>query len=618
MAIRRDINYINKDFAEYRNSLINYSQTYFPTTYTDFSETSPGMMFMEQAAYVGDVLSFYLDNQIQETYIQYARQFSNLYDLAYMYGYKPKATGLANTLVDFYQQVPSKLSGSEYVPDFDYALYVNSNTVISTTAGSPTNFTTDEPVDFSVSNSLDPTTVSVAQISAGNPTYYLLKKSRRAFSGDINTTSITFGAPEEFSTVNINGTNLAGIIDVFDSNGNQWYEVDYLGQDAVFIGIKNTNVNDPNSYTDTDTPYILQTRQVQNRFATRLLNETTLQLQFGVGSPTDTTENVIPNPDNVGLGLPFGQNKLTTAYSPTNFIFTNTYGVAPSYTTLTIRYYTGGGVQSNVLSNTLTNPSTTTFQFIKGGLDSTTAQYVFDSIATNNPIAASGGQDGDTIEEIRQNSISNFPTQLRNVTANDYLIRALSMPPKYGVISKAWAQKPLVSDETTNTNTTLDIYVLSADINGKLTSASTALKNNIKTYINQYRMISDTISIKNAFVINFAVYFEIITYPNYNSNQVIQKCITALQDYFIIDKWQINQPIIIPDLFVLLDQIEGVQTVKQVNFTNKAGTSQGYSKYAYDMNGAMQNGTIFPSLDPSIFELKYPNTDIKGRVVTLF
>ena len=618
MAIRRDINYINKDFAEYRNSLINYSQTYFPTTYTDFSETSPGMMFMEQAAYVGDVLSFYLDNQIQETYIQYARQFSNLYDLAYMYGYKPKATGLANTLVDFYQQVPSKLSGSEYVPDFDYALYVNSNTVISTTAGSPTNFTTDEPVDFSVSNSLDPTTVSVAQISAGNPTYYLLKKSRRAFSGDINTTSITFGAPEEFSTVNINGTNLAGIIDVFDSNGNQWYEVDYLGQDAVFIGIKNTNVNDPNSYTDTDTPYILQTRQVQNRFATRLLNETTLQLQFGVGSPTDTTENVIPNPDNVGLGLPFGQSKLTTAYSPTNFIFTNTYGVAPSYTTLTIRYYTGGGVQSNVLSNTLTNPSTTTFQFIKGGLDSTTAQYVFDSIATNNPIAASGGQDGDTIEEIRQNSISNFPTQLRNVTANDYLIRALSMPPKYGVISKAWAQKPLVSDETTNINTTLDIYVLSADINGKLTSASTALKNNIKTYINQYRMISDTISIKNAFVINFAVYFEIITYPNYNSNQVIQKCITALQDYFKIDKWQINQPIIIPDLFVLLDQIEGVQTVKQVNFTNKAGTSQGYSKYAYDMNGAMQNGTIFPSLDPSIFELKYPNTDIKGRVVTLF
>ena len=618
MAIRRDINYINKDFAEYRNTLINYSQTYFPTTYTDFTETSPGMMFIEQAAYVGDVLSFYLDNQVQETYLQYARQDDNLYDLAYMYGYKPKATGLATTLVDFYQQVPSKLSGSAYVPDFDYALYVNQNTVVSTTAGSPTSFTTDEPIDFSVSNSLDPTIVSVAQVSAGNPTYYLLKKTRRAFSGVINNTSVTFGAPEEFATTEINGTNLSNIIDVFDSDGNQWYEVDYLGQDAVYTGLKNVNTNDPNTYTDADTPYILQTKRVQTRFATRFLNANTLQLQFGAGSPTETTENVIPNPDNVGLGLPFGQSKLTTAYSPTNFVFTNTYGIAPSNTTLTIRYYTGGGVQSNIPSNTLTNPTTSTIQFLKGGLDPTTAQYVFDSIATNNPIAASGGQDGDTIEEIRQNSISNFPTQLRNVTSNDYLIRALSMPPKYGVISKAWAQKPLVEDINDGPSATLDIYLLSSDLNGKLTTASQALKENVKTYINQYRMISDTISIKNAFVINFNVNFEIITFPDYNGNQVIEECILALKDYFSIDKWQINQPIIISNLFVLLDQVEGVQTVKQVNLNNVAGTSQGYSKYAYDMNGALQNGTIFPSLDPSIFELKYPDNDIKGRVVTLF
>ena len=618
MAIKRNIDYINKDFAEYRNSLINYSQTYFPTTYTDFSETSPGMMFIEQAAYVGDVLSFYLDNQVQETYLQYARQFDNLYDLAYMYGYKPRATGLANTLVDFYQQVPSKLSGSAYVPDFDYALYVNPNTVISTTAGSPTTFTTDEPIDFSVSNSSDPTIVSVAQVTAGNPTYYLLKKTRRAFSGVINTTTATFGAPEEFATVDINSTNLAGIIDVFDSDGNQWYEVDYLGQDAVYTGLKNVNTNDPNTYLDTDTPYILQTKQVQNRFATRLLNATTLQLQFGAGTANDTTEDIVPNPDNVGLGLPFGQSKLTTAFSPTNFIFTNTYGVAPSNTTLTIRYYTGGGTQSNVLSNTLTNPTTTTFQFLKGGLDPTVAQYVFNSISTNNSIAASGGQDGDTIEEIRQNSISNFSTQLRNVTPNDYLVRALSMPPKFGIISKAFTQKPTLSNEEIGSNATLDIYVLSSNINSKLTTASTALKNNLKTYINEYRMISDTISIKDAFIINFDVYFEIITYPNYNGNQVIEGCIVALQNYFSIDKWQINQPIILPDLFVLLDQIDGVQTVKQINLTNKTGTSLGYSQSAYDMSGATQNGTIFPSLDPSIFELKYPNTDIKGKVVTLF
>ena len=359
---------------------------------------------------------------------------------------------------------------------------------------------------------------------------------------------------------------------------------------------------------------MLQTKSVQNRFATRFLSPTVLQIQFGAGSPTTTTEDVIPNPFNVGLGLPFLQNKLTTAYSPTNFIFTNTYGTTPTNTTLTFRYQTGGGVKSNILANTLTNVDTSTVQFIKGGLNSTTAQFVFDSIAANNPIAASGGQDGDTIDEIRNNAISQFSTQMRNVTQDDYLVRALSMPAKYGIISKAFTQKPNADEAAT----TLDIYVLSSNTDQHLTVASNTLKNNLKNYINEYRMIGDTISIKNAFIINFAIDFEIITYPNYNNNQVLQRCITALQNYFNIDKWQINQPIITPDLFVLLDAIDGVQTVKQINFTNKAGTSQGYSEWAYDMNAANQNGTIFPSLDPSIFEMKYPNTDIKGRVVNLF
>ena len=243
MAINRDIQYINKDFAQYRAQLINYSQTYFPTTYTDFTETSPGMMFIEQAAYVGDVLSFYIDNQVQETYLQYARQANNLYDLAYMYGYKPKVTGLSTVDLDFYQQVPAKTTGSnnETVPDYDYALYISENTVISTRAGSPQNFTIDEPIDFSISNSMDPTIVTVAQITAGQPTYYLLQKTRKAFSGTINTTTVTFTTPEDFGTRIIEGAEIAGILDVIDSDGNNWYEVDYLGQDLIFDGIKNTN-----------------------------------------------------------------------------------------------------------------------------------------------------------------------------------------------------------------------------------------------------------------------------------------------------------------------------------------------------------------------------------------
>ena len=613
MAVNRDIKYLNKNFDEFRSQLLNFAQTYFPTTYTDFTPSSPGVMFMEMASYVGDVLSFYLDNQVQENFLQYARQSNNLYELAYMFGYKPKVTGLATTNIDFYQLVPSKLSGSSYIPDYDYAVFVNPNTQVSSRS-SNTKFIIEDPIDFTVSNSLDPTVVSVAQISGGNPVYYLLKKTRKATSGTINTTSFSFGSPSEFPTITINGVNIAGILDIVDSDGNIWYEVDHLAQELIFDNIKNTNINDPNNYQNSDdAPYILKTKQVQRRFVTRFLNPTTLQIQFGSGNPNDVDENVIPNPSNVGLGLPFEKNKLTTAYSPTNFIFTNTYGIAPSNTTLTIRYLTGGGVESNVPANNLTILNTSGIKFLKNNLNSVTAQYIFNSVASNNETAASGGQDGDSIEEIRQNSISNFSSQLRNVTVNDYLIRALSMPPKYGVVAKAYTEKPKADDA----NTTLNLYVLTYNSLGNLVNATNTLKNNLKTYINQYRMIGDTISIKDAFVINIACDFEIITLPNYNNNEVLFRCITALQNYFNINNWQINQPIILKDINVLLDNIDGVQTVNKVTITNKTGTTSGYSQYAYDIEGATQKSVIYPSLDPSIFELKYPNTDIKGKVVTI-
>ena len=212
------------------------------------------------------------------------------------FGYKPKVTSLATTEIDFYQIVPSKLSGSEYVPDYDYALYVNANTQVSTRTATPVTFTIEDPIDFTVSSSDNPTTVSIAQISSGNPTQFLLKKTAKGFSGLINITTEAIGPPQDFLTLNINGIDIAGIIDIKDSDGNEYYEVDYLGQDLIFDGIKNTNINDPDNYSaGNDTPYILKTKQVQNRFTSRFINDTTLQLQFGSGNPNDTTEEVIPN-----------------------------------------------------------------------------------------------------------------------------------------------------------------------------------------------------------------------------------------------------------------------------------------------------------------------------------
>ena len=612
--IKRDIKYLNRDFSDIRTKLIEFSKTYFPNTYNDFSPTSPGMMFMEQAAYVGDVMSFYLDNQLQETFTTLARQTNNLYELAYMFGYKPKATNAAQVDIELYQQIPANGSGN---PDFRYALTIGENTNVASVLNTDINFLIQDKCDFSFSSSLDPTEVSIYQYTGASPSYFLLKKTRKAISATINTQNFSFGPPTQFPTINITANNIIGILDIVDSDDNTWNKVDYLGQEMVYDSIKNTNPNDPNNVADAgEVPYLLQLKKVQRRFATRLTANNNLQIQFGAGNPEDTDETITPNPNNVGIGLPFEQDKLTTAFSPTNFLFTKTYGIAPSNTTLTVRYLTGGGVGSNAPSATLTNINTSNTFFNNINLNSSTANYIFDSISATNPNAATGGSAGNTDEEIRQNTLMQIAAQQRTVTLDDYMVRALSMPSDYGTVSKIYLEKPPL-DNQTSTIETLCMYVLSRNNQGSLTAPNNALKKNLRTYLSQYKMIGDSIEIKDAYIINIGIDFEIVVLPNYINSQVILSCINSLRSYFNIDNWQINQPILLRDLYVRLDRVEGVQTVKNISITNKKGIAQGYSEYSYDMGGATQNQVVYPSLDPSIFEIKYPTQDIKGKVVPL-
>jgi len=617
MAQARDIKYLNRDFADLRSSLINYSKTYFPTTYTDFTEASPGMMFIEMSSYIGDVLSFYQDNQIQETYTQFARKFENLFDLAYVMGYKPQVTGVATANVDFYQTVPAVVSGpSIYQPDYNYALLIGENTQIGSSANSNINFLTEDPIDFTDSSSLNPTTATVYTVDgSNNPTTYLLKKSRNAISSTINTVTVSAGStPQEFFTTTVNAPNIVSILDIVDSDGNVWYEVPYLAEEMVYDSIRNTNPNDPNNYTNEGlSPYLLQLKQTQRRFATRVINSGSLEIQFGAGTTQDVEEEITPNSDNVGLGLPFEKNKLTTAYSPTNFIFTPTYGIAPTGN-LTVRYLTGGGVAANVNANTLTNIKQINKTFVNFSTTDSSGLYQqsFDSLITNNPNAASGGRGGDSIEELRQNIISNFSTQFRAVTPDDYTVRALSLPSKFGKVAKVYTEKAKASS---NTGTNIDLYTLAFDNNSNLTTASSTLKQNLSTYLSQFRVIGDSVAIKDAFVINIGINFEIIVLPNFNSNEVLRRCIIALQNAFTITNWQINEPIIYRDLTILLDNIEGVQTVKDILISNKTGAS--YSTYSYDVEGATINQVVYPSIDPMIFEVKFPNSDIKGKIVNI-
>ena len=611
MAEIRNITYLNKDFNQFRNSLIDYAKTYFPTSYTDFSPSSPGMMFMEMSAYVGDIMSFYLDNQVQENFIQYARQSNNLYALAYMLGYTPKVTSVSTVDIDVYQKIPSVGD----LPDYSYAFYVAENLSIQSPLQSAAKFLVQDTIDFTFSSSLDPTEVTLYDAN-----YYLLKKTRKAISAEIKTETFSFTTPTSFPTVEINNSNIIGILDITDSDGNTWYEVPYLAQEMIYDTIKNTNINNPSFSSDSgNVPYLLQLKKVQRRFATRFLDSTTLQIQFGAGTNTSNNdEEITPNSDNVGLGLPYRKSKLNTAFSPANFLFTDTYGIAPYQTTLTVRYLVGGGIQSNVGAGTLSVINNKElFKFQNNNLDPILSNAIFNSVAVTNPLASNGGGAGDTDDDLRLKSMGSFTTQQRTVTQDDYLIRALSLPSNYGNIAKAYIEPEKISNLLPGeTPSILNLFILTYDINKHLIQSSPALKQNLSTYISQYRVINDSIKIKDAFVINIGVDFEIIILPNYNSNLVIADCIAKLQDYFNIDKWQINEPILLRDLYILLDKVNGVQTVKNINIVNKYGSSLGYSNYSYDVMGATINNVIYPSLDPMIFEVKYPNVDIKGKVVT--
>jgi hypothetical protein len=374
---------------------------------------------------------------------------------------------------------------------------------------------------------------------------------------------------------------------------------------------------------------LLRLKKVPRRFVSRFVSNNnlnsgsaTLQLQFGAGTVNDYDEQIIPNPNNVGVGLPYTQNKLTTAYSPSNFMLTGTYGVAPSNTTLTIRYLTGGGVGSNVPANSLNTITTTSnILFTTDNLDPTLAQTTFNSLAINNPNAATGGGNGDSVQDLRTNSLANYASQLRSVTQEDYLIRAYSMPSQYGSLAKAYIESQKLDNVSLGEKTSvLDLYVLAYNDEKKLINASNTLKQNLATYLSQYRIINDSVRIKDAFIINIGINFEIVVLPNFNSNEVLTNCILKLQNYFNIDNMQINKPILINELYSLLncsDDLKGVQNVKKIEITNKVGESLGYSRYAYDVSGATANNVVYPSQDPSVFEVKFPNTDIKGRVVPL-
>jgi hypothetical protein len=468
-------------------------------------------------------------------------------------------------------------------------------------------------------------------------------------SADTKTATFSFGSASKFSRIELTDSNVISIVSVVDSDGNDWTEVDFLGQDLVIDEIDVTPLDD-DGFLETNSLEIGSSRPSKiavfrrkpRRFTTRVNSDQKMELWFGSGE-TNLIEDILQIGTNEIANDKYDQLITNASIDPTDFLSSDTFGIAPANTTLTVTYLVGGGIDSNVSSNTITNVDFANIE--NSPLDFPESQrglfaQVVNSLSINNEEPATGGSGIETIEEIRQNALAFFNAQNRVVTNKDYLVRTLSMPPQFGNVAKAF----VVRDEQINNILTqneedlvfnlddnpfndrrfvenpvapnsINVYTLGYNANRNLTTLNTLVKQNLAKYLEQFRILTDEVYILDAFVVNIAVDFDIVVYRNYNMNDVLARCIDAVKDFFDIDKWQINQPIIMNDLRLAIGSIDGVQTVTNVTVKNKYRFKHGkdYQEYRYPIDEATINDIIYPSLDPCIFELRYPDSDIVGH-----
>ncbi len=663
---KKDIKYLNRDFASLRQSLIEFTKTYFANTNSDFSDASPGMMFIEQAAYVGDVLSYYTDAQLKESFINVASNVANVFRHAQNFGYVPKISRPATTTLTVYQVVPS-VNPSNPEPDSRYYLKIKEGMEVVSSTNNNITFRTTDIVDFA-----DPKgrTISVLTRIGAQIDQFLITKEVPAISATVESLNLTgFNNPfRPNPTFTITDNRFIKILSIKDLNDQTYYyEVPYLAQEMIYVKEQNASINNSVLATEaTSTPYILKQIKTNKRFTTRVIGEELVQVRFGAASEFTADEMIIPNTKNVGLGLNNSISRLEQSFDPSNFLKTSTYGIAPQNADLEVKYLSGGGIESNVKTNDLR--SITKIEFFEDLLsfdtiNSVTYNAAKASIAVDNLIPATGGRGLETLEEIRENAIANYASQNRAVTKQDYEVRALSLEPSFGSIAKVFVEQDTAADinptqnllrdpksrdeflnmtksligksdkeletavnnfiqskQTINSENNpfaINMYVLSYNSDGKLVVANNATKQNLKSYLNDFRLITDAVNIIDGFVINIGVNFEITTYTNYNKQEVVLNCIQAITDYFDINNRKINQPINLSELELEVANVDGVSSVPKIEVYNICGdgTDNSYSLYSYDIKEATKNKIVYPSLDPSIFELKFPNKDIKGRAL---
>ena len=588
------IRYTSRDFTSIREDLINYAKRYYPDTFKDFTEASFGSLMLDTVAYVGDIMSFYLDYQVNESFLDTSVEYDNIIRLARQMGYKYKGSPSTTGMVSIYAIIPANTTGLG--PDTRFMPILKRNTVLSSDGGS---FILSDDVRFdNPSNE----TVAARVDANGVPTSYAVKAEGQVISGQFGVETVTVGTFERFKRVTLNVSNIVEIISVFDSEGNEYFEVEYLTHDVVYKAVPNKDEN-----TRDNAPSLVRPFIATRRFTTEKTTNS-ITMQFGYGSDDEIATPTLAEPSNVILQRHAKNYVSDTAFDPSDLVGTDKLGIGPANTTLTITYRSNTTNSANAAIGAVNKITSPIVEFNDPTVTtSTSATSVVTSLECYNEEPIVGSVRTPNTEEIRTQAMNFFPTQNRAVTGTDYEAITYAMPSHFGAIKRC----RVVRDQD-SLKRNLNMYVVSEDSQGKLIQSNSALKENLKVWLNRYRMINDTVDILDAKIINIGIEFEVVSSEEVNRYEVLDNTIQALVNRFNRTMY-VGERFYITDVFTELNKVRGVVDTVNVKLVNKSGGSYSQSTFNIDKYLSL-DGRYLSVPDNVILEIKFPTVDIKGTV----
>jgi len=594
---KRPISYTSRDFETIKNSLVNQAKQYYPSTFKDFNEASFGSLMLDMTAYLGDQLSFYADYQANESFLDSAIEYNNVIRLSQQLGFKMPGAASSTGIATFYVIVPAAASTGG--PDLDYFPILKRGGSLGSSGGGV--FTLNEDVDFTDSD--NEVTVARVNSATGVPTWYAIRAFGQVVSGQESETTIEIGDYQRFLRLEVDAENVSEIIKVTDAQGNEYYEVEYLSQDVVVSEVPNYNSD------RTVVPYVMKTKPVPRRFVTEFTADGSVFLQFGYGSADNLTGDVIADPADVVLDVVGRRYISDQSFDPTNLISSDKFGVTPVDTILTISYRSNTQESVNVKTGGLTQIINPQMIFKnQASLSATTRSTIIQSLEVENSSPLTGDTSTLLADEIKEMAFSSYTAQNRAVTRSDYMALSYRMPSKFGRIKRV-----NVMQDTDSVRRNLNLYILSENREGNFITANQTLKTNLKKWLNSYRMINDTVDILDGRIINYGIEFEVSVDSDANKFDILDLCVTKLQEKMLKVKSQLGEAIYITEIYKLLNSVPGVNDTLNVELISKTGGL--YSSYYYDIDENLSDdGRYLKIPQNSAAEVLFPNEDILGVV----